>query len=118
MADCPQCPFCAQQVKDSLFWVRYFHQPIGRLFQMVTSEQAFISKLFNGEAVHLPDGGFTRGGTVVGLDTGRIYVNKSEKALPKWIEEPMLRAAIAAGSELPPIYKKDKKNVDREKVAA
>lgn len=111
-----KCPCCHQLLQDEKFYIRWFDHTKGmrRLWHGVFGAEILsigpatfrdshgvLNAHINGKAVV--------NGVIVGLQTGIIYRNNSTKALPKFVTEPLLRAAIAAGAELPPIYKKDRK---------
>jgi hypothetical protein len=114
-----KCPCCHRQLPDQTFYIRWFDHRPGkrRLWHGVFTDHVLFTRL-QGQLDAVIDGQTIRNGVIVGLQSGIVYRNNSDKALPEWIKEPMLRASIACGAMLPPIYKKDKKKVDRKAVTA
>ena len=108
-----QCHCCRQKLQDDKFYVRWFN------FDKVCGPHRFHHDIFEasrlfveyGELTFSLNGKTAQHCSIVGMNTGIVYRHNSDKLLPTWLKEPLLRAAIAAGAELPPIYKKDKKKV-------
>ena len=110
------CPFCGRPSED-MFYVRWFSTSLRQFEHCVTAEITPSKRKYPHGMVFV-NGGDRDGVLIVNLSTGSVIRNDFKRPVPRWIEEPVVRAAIAAGAELPPIYKKDKKKVDRRLVTA
>lgn len=101
------CPWCGRDNND-WYYILWFNTN-GRKFDHCVTNAITPSKRKQPHGMVFVNGHDRDGVLIVNLSTGSVMRNDFKRPPPRWIEEPLMRAAIAAGAELPPIYKKDRK---------